>query len=718
MVAAGLPADADPTMPGPTAPDLRIDGRPATGGWLFHRGNTADGGVRFTWIGRTGEAGRRAVGLAVGTDKGARDPLPAAPAGLLSITDYLSGYAAIGDRIGLVRQLVESAPSVLHVKGHEAFEALRIEALRTILAEATQQSPATLFTLPGNMKLALIGEPSEPVEAVAVLDAGRVTRSPFRPVGFTVNGRRQTALLVPAGGRAVAALLGRHSIVSVRLGRAVSRQGPGDLSALLRGQPGWGADLIRYLLTVLAPYASGQPEIAGLLDELAALMPPTPVPAPVADGAPAVSLSTAFAAPGGSLVVTGTLHDPDGLIARLEWTAGGAMTVAIDRAALLCTPSPGPASGHRLGFVATAAVPSAAQRFRQHRFDVVLRSGARVETVAPPVPSGSAAARDVLLRFLHEHPADDRLFARLQPLVAELHAAHLARPRIAEDLAVGELPPDPPVTVVIPLYRTLTFLRHQAIAFALDPAMREAEVILVLDSPEQRDELLAILDGLGATYGFSARVLVHSANLGYAPAVNTGAAAARAPKLVRMNSDVVPADDRWLPALLRRFRRSRRVGAAGPKLLYGDDSLQHAGLTFARDREGRYYNTHFYKGYPRNYPEARRARAVPALTGACLMLDTAVYRSLGGMCEDYVVGDFEDSDLSLRLAAEGLRLWYEPAAELYHYERESIVRNASYTDTAACRYNQYIHTTRWKSQLQRVINLNLRLSSSVAMGRG
>src|SRR3546814_15922391 len=66
-----------------------------------------------------------------------------------------------------------------------------------------------------------------------------------------------------------------------------------------------------------------------------------------------------------------------------------------------------------------------------------------------------------------------------------------------------------------------------------------------------------------------------------------------------LNSDVVPADDRWLPALRRRLGSGESVGAVGPKLLYGDDSLQHAGLTFAADERGRYYNTPFFKGYPR-----------------------------------------------------------------------------------------------------------------------
>src|SRR3546814_4839455 len=76
---------------------------------------------------------------------------------------------------------------------------------------------------------------------------------------------------------------------------------------------------------------------------------------------------------------------------------------------------------------------------------------------------------------------------------------------------------------VIPLYRVLSVLRHQAAAFAFDAALGDAEFVLVLDSPEQRDELHHVLGGLAALYGIGWRMLVHTANLGYAPAVNSGA---------------------------------------------------------------------------------------------------------------------------------------------------------------------------------------------------
>ena len=59
------------------------------------------------------------------------------------------------------------------------------------------------------------------------------------------------------------------------------------------------------------------------------------------------------------------------------------------------------------------------------------------------------------------------------------------------------------------------------------------------------------------------------------------------------------------------------------------------------------------------------------LTAACLMVRTDDYRKTGGLDEGYVVGDFEDSDLCLKLRNMGKRLYLAPKVRLWHMERQS-----------------------------------------------
>jgi GT2 family glycosyltransferase len=91
---------------------------------------------------------------------------------------------------------------------------------------------------------------------------------------------------------------------------------------------------------------------------------------------------------------------------------------------------------------------------------------------------------------------------------------------------------------------------------------------------------------------------------------------------------------------------------------------------------------------------------VPGVTGALLCLRRHVFEALGGVCTDYVVGDYEDSDLCLRLRAAGGEIAYVPEAELYHFERQSIREHGGYARTLACSYNRHLHHARWAPAME------------------
>jgi len=71
------------------------------------------------------------------------------------------------------------------------------------------------------------------------------------------------------------------------------------------------------------------------------------------------------------------------------------------------------------------------------------------------------------------------------------------------------------------------------------------------------------------------------------------------------------------------------------------------------------------------------------------------WRAVGGISTDYVIGDYEDSDLCLRLRAAGGEIGYVPASELYHFERQSIRDHDGYAKSLAATYNRSLHHRRW-----------------------
>jgi GT2 family glycosyltransferase len=172
---------------------------------------------------------------------------------------------------------------------------------------------------------------------------------------------------------------------------------------------------------------------------------------------------------------------------------------------------------------------------------------------------------------------------------------------------------------------------------------------------------------------------------------------------VSLNSDVVPIDGRWMSRLRAAATRQRHIGVVGPKLLFEDDSLQHAGLYYGRELTGRWLNRHFYKGYPRDYAPANVPRAVPGVTGGCMLMERALFERLGGLSEDYIIADYEDSDLCLRLFEAGRACWYEPAVELYHLERQSVAKHEGYMRSVVSEYNRSLHQSRWEGLMEEVM---------------
>ena len=353
------------------------------------------------------------------------------------------------------------------------------------------------------------------------------------------------------------------------------------------------------------------------------------------------------------------------------------------------------------GFVAWVPLSESPGPLLQPRFQMRLASGAIRPLIPPPQPFEPAAQRNHLLRAVPpQHAVDGAFRTILAPALQDIER-RLSRTIEVAGTKDYSLPRSAPlVSIVVPLYKVLDFLRFQLSGMATDPwLVANAELIYVLDSPEIQDETEHLLGGLHLLHGVPMKLVIMNRNGGYARACNAGARFARGDILVMLNSDVVPSAPGWLQVLSRGLLERGKLGAVGPKLIFEDGSLQHAGLYFGRDQRGIWLNHHFHKGMPGDYAPAQHAREVPGVTGACLVARRETYERVGGFTEDYVIGDYEDSDLCLKIRRLGLRIAYEPAACLYHFERRSIRRSQDYMRGVASQYNSWLHTQRWEDDI-------------------
>ncbi|MGI8857787.1 MAG: glycosyltransferase family 2 protein [Thermomicrobiales bacterium] len=228
-----------------------------------------------------------------------------------------------------------------------------------------------------------------------------------------------------------------------------------------------------------------------------------------------------------------------------------------------------------------------------------------------------------------------------------------------------QLPPVPRFSIIIPVYNRLLFTTicvRSLIAVA--DHWDECEVILVDNG--STDGTAAFLATLGPPF----RVISNAQNLGFARACNQGAAAARGDYLIFLNNDTVPQPG-WLAALAAAMARQVAPAVVGGRLLFPDDTIQHAGLGF----NARHEPVHLFYGEAAD-SAARQSRAVPAVTGACLMVGRERFLTAGGFDEGYMNG-FEDLDFCCRVREAGGAVWYEAGSIAYHFESASDGRYRS-----------------------------------------
>lgn len=423
------------------------------------------------------------------------------------------------------------------------------------------------------------------------------------------------------------------------------------------------------------------------------------------DDVPSAELDLAVTTSAG-LLLGGWYRDAEGVLDQvLLHRSEGEPTPVLERLehfpALLPSGSNGDVK-RATGFAALVPGFATGAPVLQPRVELRLKSGT-VLSLRPAIqPADAVAIRARALAAIPpQHLSAQMLERTIAPVLAECQNAlreSLPEPSVK---SFGKGPASPAVSVVIPLYRVYDFLRVQVSAFAADRWFAEkAELIYVLDSPEHEAEVAHLLGGLFLAYGLPMQLVVMGRNGGFSAACNAGAAASRGQALALVNSDVIPDSEGWLPALLQRLEPHRRTGAVGPKLLYDDGSLQHAGLFFKRDSKGTWLNHHYFKGMPSRYAPANVERPVPGVTGACIVMPRALFMEVGGFDDSYVIGDYEDSDLCLKIARAGLGIVYVPSVQLYHLERQSISKSLDYTRGVASQHNSWLQTKRWDGQIE------------------
>jgi GT2 family glycosyltransferase len=209
------------------------------------------------------------------------------------------------------------------------------------------------------------------------------------------------------------------------------------------------------------------------------------------------------------------------------------------------------------------------------------------------------------------------------------------------------------VSFIVPLYNCLPLTQAMVESLrATVPSGLAHEIILVDDGSidgtrEWLQSLTSPSHPAAAREPF--RVVLNERNLGYATANNRGAALARGQFLALLNNDLVLLPH-WLEPMLAAHRKLReRAGIVGNLQLDArTGALDHAGIVINRQGKPEHART-LPPRWSRLFTSLRR---VPAVTGACLLIERALWENLRGFDEGFVNGG-EDVDLCFRARAAG-----------------------------------------------------------------
>lgn len=210
------------------------------------------------------------------------------------------------------------------------------------------------------------------------------------------------------------------------------------------------------------------------------------------------------------------------------------------------------------------------------------------------------------------------------------------------------------------------------------------------------------------------KVVYYKGIFNYSAINNFAAAQCDGKYLLFLNNDTEVITHEWLEEMVM-FAQRDDVGAVGAKLLYPNNTIQHAGVVIGLGGIAGHVNS----GLPRSgdgyFNRLKLANNFGAVTGACMMVKKEDFDSVGGFEETLAVA-FNDIDLCVKMLRMNKYNVYTPFCELYHYESKSRGLDLEGEKNKRFQREVKLAAERWEKELSEgdpYYNPNLSLYSGV-----
>ena len=255
---------------------------------------------------------------------------------------------------------------------------------------------------------------------------------------------------------------------------------------------------------------------------------------------------------------------------------------------------------------------------------------------------------------------------------------------------------NPLVSILIPNYNHKTILKTCIDSLYNVNTYKNFEIVIVENNSTEK-EIFDYYEELKKSHN-NIQVVTYKGEFNYSKINNFGMKYTKGDYVLLLNNDTEVISPTALSEMVGCILRPE-VGAVGAKLLYEDDTVQHAGVVIGFSGYAGHVNHGINKD---DYGYMLRARVncnYSAVTAACMMVKKSVFNQVGGFDEQFVVA-CNDVDLCLKICKEKYLIVYNAFALWHHYESKS----RGYDDASQekmWRFNKEVEKfqTKWKDVL-------------------
>ena len=226
---------------------------------------------------------------------------------------------------------------------------------------------------------------------------------------------------------------------------------------------------------------------------------------------------------------------------------------------------------------------------------------------------------------------------------------------------------NPLVSILIPNYNHKAILKTCIDSLYNVNTYKNFEIVIVENNSTEQ-EIFDYYKELQSEHD-NIQVVTYKGEFNYSRINNFGMKYTNGDYVLLLNNDTEVISPNALSEMVGCIIRPE-VGAVGAKLLYEDDTVQHAGVVIGFSGYAGHVNHGINKD---DYGYMLRARVncnYSAVTAACMMVKKSVFNQVEGFDEQFVVA-CNDVDLCLKICKEKYLVVYNAFALWHHYESKS-----------------------------------------------